>query len=114
MLGRLVWEIFIPGRWGREDLTDLGGMDHWARLLLQHYHHRESLVVLAGRKCTEKEGWRALDRGPHKSTMAHVPFLREEFVYMVGKGKGVVMPYLILKDLISLKLRPTGLKEEIN
>ena len=36
-----------------------------------------------------KEGQRrpVLDRGSHKSTMVHVPFLQEEFALMVGKGQ---------------------------
>ena len=39
----------------------------------------------------------ALERGAHKSTLAHVPFLWEEFSSMVGKGQWVVFPYLVDK-----------------
>ena len=39
----------------------------------------------------------ALEKGPHKSSMVHVPFLKEEFDSMVGKGYWVVLPYLVAK-----------------
>ena len=48
-----------------------------------------------------------LDRFPHKYTMANVPFLREEFALMVGKGKWSLLPYSVAKELTGLSLIPS-------
>ena len=53
-----------------------------------------------------------LYRGPHQSMMVHVPFLWENFASMVGKGRWVVLPYLVTKELRGLRLIPPGVKEE--
>ena len=57
----------------------LGVMNHPARRLLCQYQHWGYLLVLSVREWTEEERRRVLDRRPHQSTMAHVPFLTEEF-----------------------------------
>ena len=49
---------------------------------------------------------------PYYSTMTHIPLLREGFVLMVGKGRWVVLPYFMDKDLPGLKTISMGVKEE--
>ena len=44
--------------------------------------------------------------------MNHVPFLREKFSLMVGKGKWVVLLYSVAKELPGLRLNLPGVKEE--
>ena len=51
------------------------------------------MVLLEGREWTDEERRKALYRGQHQSTIAHVPFMREEFTSMMGKGQCVVMLY---------------------
>ena len=43
--------------------------------------------------------------------LEHVTFWWEEFDSMVGKGKLVVLPYLVAKDLPVLRLFLSGVKE---
>ena len=69
-------------------------------------------VVLAGQWWTEGKKRVALDRGPHQYTMAHVPFLWEEFASMVGKVQWVVLAYSVAKDLQGLSLIPSRVKDE--
>ena len=69
-------------------------------------------MVLLVQRWMEGQRRAALDRGPHKSTMAHVPFLREEFDLVVGKWHWVVLPYSVAKELPGLRLSLQGLKEE--
>ena len=88
----LGWEDFFNLRRGRGNFSDLGGLDHPACRLLRQYWHRGPPVVSSRKWWTEGQWRAALDRGPHQSTMAHVPFLREDFASMVGKGKWVVLP----------------------
>ena len=44
--------------------------------------------------------------------MDQVPFRRYEFDSMVGKGKWVVLPYLVAKELSGLRPIHPGVKEE--
>ena len=37
-------------------------------------------------------------------------FIREEFSLMVGKGKWVVLPYLVAKELQGMRLNKLGVK----
>ena len=69
-------------------------------------------MVLAVMKWMEEKRHKYFDHGPHQSTMAHVPFLREYFSSMVGKGQWVVLPHLVAKDLLGLRLIPPRVKEE--
>ena len=66
---------------------------------------------MSGHRWAEGQ-WRAdLNRGPHQSMMTHVPFLREEFALKFGKGRWVVLPLSVAKDLPGLKLSPPVVKE---
>ena len=104
-------EDFVKERRGWGEFSDLVGVDHPYRIILRQYRHRGGSVVFLGQWWTGG-GWRAaLDRGPQKSTMAHIPFLREDFALMVGKGRGVVFPYLVAKELTGLRLSSPGVKE---
>ena len=87
-------------------------MDYPDRCLLRQYWHRESPVDLSGRWWTEVQQIAALYRVPHQYKMVHVPFLRDKFALMVGKGKWVVLPYLVDKDLPGLRLIPPGVEDE--
>ena len=69
-------------------------------------------MVLAGRECTEEDLWQVLDRELYQSMMDHGPFLREDFALMVGKGKWVVIPYLVDMELPGLRMIPLGVKED--
>ena len=54
----------------------------------------------------------ALERGPHKLTLVHAPFLQEEFALMVRKWQWVVFPLLVDKKLLGMRLILPGVKEE--
>ena len=67
-------------------------------------------VVLSVNNCMEEHQRGDLDRGPHQSTMAPVPFLWEDFASMIGKVKWVILSYFVDNYLPELRLIPQGLK----
>ena len=69
-------------------------------------------MVFSGQRWTEGQWIEALDRVPHKSTLAHVPFLQEEFDLIVVKEQWVIFPYSVTKELQGIRLRPLGVKED--
>ena len=69
-------------------------------------------VVLAGKQWIEYQRVVTLQRGPHKSTLEHTPFLRREFASMVARGQWVVIPYSVAKRLPGLRLSLPGVKIE--
>ena len=52
----------------------------------------------------EGERLAALNWGQHKPVTKHTPFIPEEFASMVEKGQWVVLPYLVNKRLLGLRL----------
>ena len=69
-------------------------------------------MVLASGSWTEGERQAALKRGPQRSATEHTIFLREEFASMIEKGQWVVLPYLVAKGLLGLRLIPLFVKVE--
>ena len=63
-------------------------------------------------ECTEGEQLADLAWGPHKSVIENAPFIHEEFASMVEKGQWMVIPYLVAKRLLGLRLIPPGVKME--
>ena len=61
---------------------------------------------------TEGERLASLERGPHKSAIDNTPFLCKEFASMVDKGQWTVLPYLVVKRLLGLRLSPPRVKLE--
>ena len=59
-----------------------------------------------------RERQAALKRGPHRHSIEHAPFLREEFASTVEKGQWVVLPYSVSKRLPGLRLSPPVVKVE--
>ena len=99
-------------RQGRGDFASLSEVKHPARRSLRQYKHRGAPVVLMTGSWTEGERQVALNRGPHRSSTEHTPFLREEFASMVEKGQWVVLPYSVAKRLPGLRLSPPGVNME--
>ena len=60
----------------------------------------------------EEDQWWVLDNVPYQSTMDHTPFIREEFASMAGKGQGLVLTYLLDKELLGMRIITPGLKEK--
>ena len=69
-------------------------------------------MVLMSRSWTEGEHQAALKQGPHRSATEHIIFLPEEFALMIEKGQWVLLPYLVAKGLLGLRLSPPGVKVE--
>ena len=63
-----------------------------------------------GQRLTEGNHIVALDRVLNQSTMSHIPLLREDFAFVVGKGQWVVLPYSVAKELPGLRLILLGVK----
>jgi hypothetical protein len=65
-------------------------------------------VAFSGNPWSFAQKAAALTRGPHQSALLHIPFLRQEFVDMIRKGQGTLLPaQLVLNDL-QLRLSPLG------
>ena len=88
------------------DFLDLLGLNHPARHLLSQYRHRGAPVVLSEHRCRYGQRRASLERVPHKSTMARVLFLKENFPSVVGKGQWVILPYLVDNEIPGLSLIP--------
>ena len=112
LVREMVWENFFEKKRGWEYFSNLVGVDHLACRLLRQYRHRGTPVFFLGHRWMEGQGRVALERGPHQSTMVHVPFLWVDFASMVGKGQWVVLPYSVAKEIQGLRLIPPGVKEE--
>ena len=69
-------------------------------------------MLLTGNRFTDPDQQKALERGTHKSTMAHIPFLREEFSSTVGKRQWVVLPYSVIKDMPGILIIPPRVNED--
>ena len=112
LVREMVWENFVEKKRGWEYFSNLVGVDHLACRLLRQYRHRGTPVFFLGHRWMEGQGRVALERGPHQSTMAHVPFLWEDFASMVGKVQWVVFPYSVAKEIQGLRLSPLGVKDD--
>lgn len=87
---------------------------HPACRLLRHYRARGAPVVLASRPWTPERLQQALRRGPHKSALENLDFLRDEMAAMVAKGHWVVLPFSAAKTLPNLRLSPIGVVPQHN
>ena len=61
-------------------------------------------MVLSGGQWAEGQRREALEMGTQKLILEHIPFLREDFALMVEKGRWVVLPYSVDKELPGLSL----------
>ena len=107
---RLGWKDFV-GR-GQVDFASLSAVEHLARQLLRQYKPCSAVVMLLTGEWMEEERLEALALGPCKSAIEHDPFLRKEFALMVEKWQWTVIPYLVAKLLLVLRLSPPWMKVE--
>ena len=77
------------------------------RTVWQYKHPGVSISLEEGNwiECQWEE---VLQRGPHKRSCDHTPFLQVEFYSMVEKWQGVVPPYHLERQLPGLSLSPPG------
>ena len=50
----------------------------------------------------------AVQRGPHKSSLQHLEFLREELADMVDRATWIVLPYHLVRHFPNLRVSPMG------
>ena len=67
---------------------NIGGVYHLNHSLLSQYRHSVCLCVCVWGGGVQESS--ALERAPQKSTLEHIPFLRDQFPYMVEKGQLVL------------------------
>ena len=53
-----------------------------------------------------------LEQGPHRMAMMHAHFLHEEIESMADSVQWLVLPYLVSKELLGLRLNLPALEEE--
>ena len=108
LLERLGWTEFIRQRRCRGDLAHLDNVHHPARRLLKLYKHRGAPVKFKTAPWSRHRINQAIKRGPHKSCLEYIDFLKEEFVEMIGRGQWVVLPASVARTLPNLRVSPPG------
>jgi hypothetical protein len=108
LLQRLGWKEFIRQRRDGGDLAHLDNVHHPARRLLKLYQRRGAPVKFKTGPWSRQRINQAIKRGPHKSCMEHIDFLKEEFVEMIGRGQWVVLPAKVARTLPHLRVSPPG------
>ena len=108
LLQQLGWRRFIRQRRPVSDFASLDNVQHPAKRLLNFYKHRGAPVKFSTPPWTRRQVKRALARGPHKSSLEYLDFLREEFVDMISKGQWIILPASVAKDLPGLRVSPPG------
>ncbi|KAL7518348.1 hypothetical protein ACHAWF_000185, partial [Thalassiosira exigua] len=81
------------------DFASLDNVYHPAKRLLHFYKHRGAPVKFSTPPWTRRQVKHALARGPHKSSLEYLDFLREEFVAMISKGQWITVPAHVARDL---------------
>jgi hypothetical protein len=85
---------------------------HKAARLLNHLKERGASVVLSTSPWTDQQRTDTMRRGPHKSAVEYVDFLRDELLDFVKKGFWMVLPYRLLKKhkrlIQNLRISPMG------
>lgn len=93
---------------GLSCLGDVHGLPHPAAGLLTQLRQWGAPVRRSAPDWSRRDLDAAIQRGAHRSTLAHGEFLREEFADMVEAGQWIVFPYAWVQDLPGLCLSPTG------
>jgi hypothetical protein len=103
------WEEFVVQSRGPSDLCpDVKELPHPAAHLLGHLEARGAPVVMKTGPWSTAQKSRALRRGPHKSALEHIDFLRQELVDMIHKGQWTVLPAAQVLHMTNLRLSPLG------
>ena len=108
LLRNLGWKKFVKCKRERDDFNDLDDLNHHSRQLLRQYKHRGAPVILSTKPWTTSTVEKAVERGPHRSCLEHIDFLKEEFHDMMRKGQWIVLPYSEAKSLPNLRISPPG------
>ena len=100
---------FIQARRGNSNLTSMSHISHHpAHSLLQQL----STSGFPAHMSTPPWSLQRLDdsivRGPHRSTLQHFTFLRDELADMVDRSTWIVLPYSSLRHLPNLRISPMG------
>jgi hypothetical protein len=81
---------------------------HPALGLLKSLQRTGVPVVMSTGPWSSKRRTKHVRRGPHKSCLSHLGFIRTEMLDFVKKGYWMVLPYRLVKDLPHLRLSPLG------
>jgi hypothetical protein len=81
---------------------------HPALDLLKSFQRTGVPVVMSTPPWSTQRRTMHVRRGPHKSCLSHLDFIRTEMLDFVKKGYWVVLPYRLVKDLTHLRLSPLG------
>ena len=97
-------------RWGSDLDVKMEGdlFPHPAVGLLKSLQRTGVPVVMSTGPWSSKRRTKHVRRGPHKSCLAHLGFIRTEMLDFVKKGYWMVLPYRLVKDLPHLWLSPLG------
>ena len=96
-------------RRGASDIPEgIHTLKHPAAALLNRIRRQGVPVVLRSAPWTTEHLDSCVERGPHKSAMEHLSFLRDEFTDFARKGFWLVLPYREVRELPGLRVSPLG------
>lgn len=97
-LGEIGFAKLVSERRKRSDFSPgVRKLRHKAARLLDHLRKRGANVTLTTPPWSDQRKNETMARGPHKSSIEHADFLREELLDFVQKGFWMVLPYRLLK-----------------
>ena len=109
LLKRWGWTGFIRQQCCKGNMATLDDVHHPAKCLLKLYKHRGAHVKFAKKPWSCQRINQAIKRGPHKSALEYLEFLKEEFVDMIeNKGQWIVLPASEARKLPGLQVSPPG------
>jgi hypothetical protein len=102
------FSTLVRERRGTSNLTTLSNLHHPAIPLLRHLSTQGFPVHMSTPPWTTSHNDAAVQRGPHKSSLQHLEFLREELADMVDRATWIVLPYHLVRHFPNLRVSPMG------
>lgn len=102
------FDNFVRERRGTSNLNHLSNLKHPAIPLLRYLATHGFPVQVTTPHWTTSQRDAAVQRGPHKSSLQHIDFLRDELADMVDKATWLVLPYNFVRHFPNLRVSPMG------
>ena len=107
------WEAFVNNFRGRSYLSpNLDQVDHPAVDLLKTWRDQGVPAMTSSPPWSKDQLDACIQRGCHRSATEHADFLREEMSEFIENKFWVVLPYELARELPSLQLSPSAVKDE--
>jgi len=103
------WPRFVHQHTGRSHISRrVRRLKHRASRYLDRLRRQGAAAKVLDPAWSEAKLLEKLARGPHKSAVEHVEFVRDEMANFCEKGFWTVLPYDLVKDRPGFRLSPLG------